>query len=254
MNIREETWSLCEESGSGVREAGRTADAPLKAEFRFSSAEPAEITMEPVRASVSMDSGWLDLRLDMDGFTAAEREQILRAYQEKKTFVRLQDGAWLKLADRGLPAVTRLGRGLDLDDRKLASGRLALPAYRAVYLDRLFREDPGVAFFRDRPFKAAVRRMTTAKDSAFAVPSALRHVLRGYQKEGVQWLYMLDAGGFGGILADDMGLGKTVQIIVLFADVYAKKGNRSKERSLIVCPASLVSERSRPSAPAPALR
>lgn len=194
-----------------------------------------------VRTSVSMNGGWLDIRLDMDGLTASDLEQILKAYQGKKKFYRLKSGEFLKLQDDGLLAVARLGEGLDLDSKKLASGHLSLPGYRAFYLDSLFKEGPGITFYRDQLFKAVVRGMKAVEDSDFAVPSCLQMVLRGYQKLGFRWLRTLDSYGFGGILADDMGLGKTVQMIALFVDEYASgKDAGTKERSLIVCPASLV--------------
>ena len=194
-----------------------------------------------VRTSVSMNGGWLDIRLDMDGLTASDLEQILKAYQGKKKFYRLKSGEFLKLQDDGLLAVARLGEGLDLDSKKLASGHLSLPGYRAFYLDSLFKEGPGITFYRDQLFKAVVRGMKAVEDSDFAVPSCLQTVLRGYQKLGFRWLRTLDSYGFGGILADDMGLGKTVQMIALFVDEYASgKDAGTKERSLIVCPASLV--------------
>ena len=137
--------------------------------------------------------------------------------------------------------MARLGEGLDLDSKKLASGHLSLPGYRAFYLDSLFKEGPGITFYRDQLFKAVVRGMKAVEDSDFAVPSCLQTVLRGYQKLGFRWLRTLDSYGFGGILADDMGLGKTVQMIALFVDEYASgKDAGAKERSLIVCPASLV--------------
>lgn len=194
-----------------------------------------------VRTSVSMNGGWLDIRLDMDGLTASDLEQILKAYQGKKKYYRLKSGEFLKLQDDGLLAVARLGEGLDLDSKKLASGHLSLPGYRAFYLDSLFKEGPGITFYRDQLFKAVVRGMKAVEDSDFAVPSCLQMVLRGYQKLGFRWLRTLDSYGFGGILADDMGLGKTVQMIALFVDEYASgKDAGAKERSLIVCPASLV--------------
>ena len=194
-----------------------------------------------VRTSVSMNGGWLDIRLDMDGLTASDLEHILKAYQGKKKYYRLKSGEFLKLQDDGLLAVARLGEGLDLDSKKLASGHLSLPGYRAFYLDSLFKEGPGITFYRDQLFKAVVRGMKAVEDSDFAVPSCLQTVLRGYQKLGFRWLRTLDSYGFGGILADDMGLGKTVQMIALFVDEYASgKDAGAKERSLIVCPASLV--------------
>ena len=194
-----------------------------------------------VKTSVSMNGGWLDIKLDMEGLTASDLEAVLKAYQGKKKFYRLKSGEFLKLEDDGLLAIARLGEGLDVDSRKLASGQISLPGYRAFYLDSLFKEGPGITFYRDQLFKAVVRGMKAVEDSDFAVPPSLQTVLRGYQKLGFKWLRTLDSYGFGGILADDMGLGKTVQMIALFVDEYLSgRGDTPRERSLIVCPASLV--------------
>ena len=198
-----------------------------------------------VKTSVSMQGGWLEIKLDMEGLTLEERSKILKAYEEKKKFYRLKSGEFLKLEDDGLLAVARLGQGLSLSPQEIAGGELHLPAYRALFLDSLFKEGGGTAFYRDQLFKAVVRGMKDVEDSDFVVPSSLQNVLRGYQKLGFKWLRTLDAYGFGGILADDMGLGKTVQIISLFVDEYRKNEEPSsseegRRRSLIVCPASLV--------------
>lgn len=60
-------------------------------------------------------------------------------------------------------------------------------------------------------------------------------ILRGYQKQGVQWLSVLDHYGFGGILADDMGLGKTLQAISFLSGHLA-----SGKRALVLAPSSLI--------------
>lgn len=69
------------------------------------------------------------------------------------------------------------------------------------------------------------------------VPKTLNATLRGYQKEGLNWLNFLDAFNFGGCLADDMGLGKTIQVI---AFILSQSEKVSKNTNLIVVPASLV--------------
>lgn len=66
---------------------------------------------------------------------------------------------------------------------------------------------------------------------------ALKATLRPYQKEGVNWLWLLSQLGLGACLADDMGLGKTMQVISLFL---ALKKKRSDKPSLLVLPASLM--------------
>ncbi|MCI8950126.1 MAG: DEAD/DEAH box helicase family protein [Lachnospiraceae bacterium] len=189
-----------------------------------------------VKANVSMNQGWLDIQVDMEGLNGSDFNGILESYQQKRSFYRLKTGEFLKLDDDGLLAVARLGRGLSLSGKELLGKGVRLPGYRALYLDSLLKEGPGITFYRDQMFKAMVRGMKSVEDSDFSVPAALQNVLRGYQKIGYRWLRTLDAYGFGGILADDMGLGKTLQVISLFSDEYQKEG----EPSIIICPASLV--------------
>lgn len=69
------------------------------------------------------------------------------------------------------------------------------------------------------------------------IPKDLNAKLRGYQKEGLNWLNFLDDFNFGACLADDMGLGKTIQII---AFILSQKEKIGRNTNLIVVPASLV--------------
>ncbi|KKO21199.1 MAG: ATP-dependent RNA helicase (RNA polymerase associated protein) [Candidatus Brocadia fulgida] len=62
--------------------------------------------------------------------------------------------------------------------------------------------------------------------------------LRPYQEKGVNWLCFLDSLRFGACLADDMGLGKTIQIL---AFLHILKNRRQKNASLLIIPASLIS-------------
>ncbi len=67
--------------------------------------------------------------------------------------------------------------------------------------------------------------------------------LRGYQQDGLNWLYYLHSLKFGACLADDMGLGKTVQLLAFLNALKAEK-NKTGEKtgtSLLVIPASLLS-------------
>ncbi|MBV8900719.1 MAG: DEAD/DEAH box helicase [Verrucomicrobia bacterium] len=84
----------------------------------------------------------------------------------------------------------------------------------------------------------------------------LRTTLRGYQREGVHWLWFMTRLGLGACLADDMGLGKTVQTIATLLQI--KRENRKvctkgempgsafqppaadRSPSLLVAPASLL--------------
>jgi SNF2 family DNA or RNA helicase len=65
-------------------------------------------------------------------------------------------------------------------------------------------------------------------------PDNLPAHLRPYQAKGVTWLGRLCDLGSHPLLADEMGLGKTVQVLALLAS------RPAGERSLIVCPASVI--------------
>ena len=67
--------------------------------------------------------------------------------------------------------------------------------------------------------------------------------LRGYQQDGLKWLFYLHKLRLGACLADDMGLGKTVQVLA-FLNVLKtekKKAKRASRASLLIIPASLLS-------------
>lgn len=70
----------------------------------------------------------------------------------------------------------------------------------------------------------------------------LKAILRPYQQDGVNWLWLLSRLGLGACLADDMGLGKTIQVITLL--LLIKKSRKKDDKclpSLLVLPASLLS-------------
>ena len=65
--------------------------------------------------------------------------------------------------------------------------------------------------------------------------------LRPYQAAGVRWLWFLQSLGLGACLADDMGLGKTIQVIALLLQLRREHAPPAARPSLIVAPASLLS-------------
>jgi non-specific serine/threonine protein kinase len=80
----------------------------------------------------------------------------------------------------------------------------------------------------------------TAEHDVIDKGAGVRATLRPYQRDGVQWMYMLGELGLGACLADDMGLGKTLQVLAL--EGLDRRADRSKHRrpSLLVVPASLL--------------
>jgi len=61
------------------------------------------------------------------------------------------------------------------------------------------------------------------------LPADLTAELRGYQRDGVNWLTFMRKAGLGALLADDMGLGKTLQTLCAIHG-----------RTLVVCPTSVL--------------
>ncbi|KAI0175760.1 SNF2 family N-terminal domain-containing protein [Hypoxylon sp. FL1284] len=61
--------------------------------------------------------------------------------------------------------------------------------------------------------------------------------LKSYQLVGLNWMSLLHAQGYGGILADDMGLGKTCQVISFIAYL-VEAGHSNSRPNLIVVPSS----------------
>jgi superfamily II DNA or RNA helicase len=69
----------------------------------------------------------------------------------------------------------------------------------------------------------------------------LRARLRGYQREGVRWLWFMTRLGLGACLADDMGLGKTIQTLALLLQLKREAAvAQASVPSLLIAPASLL--------------
>ncbi len=70
----------------------------------------------------------------------------------------------------------------------------------------------------------------------YEIPAGFNGELRHYQRDGYNWLRLLDELSLGGCLADDMGLGKTIQTLCLLQ--WQKK--TAMGASLLIVPTSLI--------------
>ena len=211
------------------------------------SVKSMKVLMPPkISLGVSVNEGWLNLKVDAEGMSASEIMRILSEYRQKKQYYRMKNGDFLRLTDDGLLTLLKLTDGLALGKNELQSGMISLPAYRALYLESLVKENGHIPFSRDRFFKTIVRDLQSSETVGYEPPKEQGKVLREYQKAGFVWMKMLDGYRFGGILADDMGLGKTLQTITLLAaEKEERAGNKTlcetyPSVSLVVCPASLI--------------
>ena len=190
-----------------------------------------------VTVGVSLSAGLLELNVSTEDVPAAELLDILKSYRRKQKYYRLKNGSFVDLEEPSLEMLAELTEAMNLKDKDLLKGKMKLPVYRTLYLDKLLEEHDSVTSSRDSHFKEVVKGFKTVKDADFEEPASLSRQMRRYQKDGYKWLRTLEAWQFGGILADDMGLGKTLQVIAV---MLAAKEEGREGTSLVVTPASLV--------------
>ena len=195
-----------------------------------------------ITVGVSVSSNLMDFTVTSRELSGSELLEILESYRIRKRYHKLSSGEFIDLAQpQQLDEMQALVSDLDITAADAIRGRIHLPVYRAIYLDKLLEEHDALASSRDRTFRNLARNFKNVRDADYEVPPELQDTLRPYQAHGFKWLQTLESNGFGGILADEMGLGKTLQMITLL--LYDKNRRTSKDdalQSLIVCPASLV--------------
>ena len=214
---------------------------------------------------VSLESNLMDLSVTARELSEDEVLQVLYQYQKKRRFLVLKNGDFLRLENNeSLERLTRMMEDLHIPVQEIVKGKMHLPAYRALYLDKMLEGQENFYTDRDRHFKELIKGFKTVQDSDYEVPEHLKTVMRPYQKDGYRWLRTLDHYGFGGILADEMGLGKTLQVLAVLDAVRREHASELQElsksakaqadinvmrtpgedavpvTSLVICPASLV--------------
>lgn len=187
---------------------------------------------------VSIDNDLLNLEITSTDFTPKELLDIIKSYRKKKKYHLLKNGSFIPIDER-INELSLMMEAMNITAKDFAKGKMHIPAYRALYLDKMLDECRELYANRDSRYKKLIRNFKTVNDSDFEAPEELQDIMREYQKYGYRWLRTLETYKFGGILADDMGLGKSLQII----SVLAAAKNESREKippSLIVCPSSLI--------------
>lgn len=208
---------------------------------------------------VSVESNIMNLDINSDELSHDELLQIFYGYKKKQNFVKLKNGDFIKLdPEDNLALLNEMLESMGVNIRDFVKGKMHIPTYRALYLDKMLEQMQGVYADRDKHFKRLIKEFNSIENSDFELPEGMKGILRNYQQLGYKWLRTLDQYGFGGILADDMGLGKTLQVISVIKavkdevvktdpadasvlDIKDEINFRScSMTSLVVCPASLV--------------
>ena len=191
---------------------------------------------------VSIESNIMNLEISSDELSREELLEIFYGYKRKQNFVKLKNGEFVRLdADNNMAMLNELLESMNVSLKDFVRGKMHIPTYRALYLDKMLEQMQGVYADRDKHFKSLIKEFNSIDNSDFEIPAGMKGVLRNYQQLGYKWLRTLDQYGFGGILADDMGLGKTLQVISVIKAVKMEAAPGLKRMtSLVVCPASLV--------------
>ena len=159
-------------------------------------------------------------------------KHLHKSIRNKSKFVQLDDGTTGILPSQWLEKFEGyFGAGEIIDDK------LHTPNINYATVEELYEEELLDLETRERLklYRSKLSDFEAIQD--IEVPKELNGTLRGYQKEGLNWLNFLDGFNFGGCLADDMGLGKTIQILAFILS----QGERvSQNTNLVVVPASLV--------------
>lgn len=193
--------------------------------------------LNPHRAKINIQvtSGidWFNAKLSVRfGKKEASLKQVHRALRNRTKFVQLDDGTQGILPDEWIGKITRYFQAGDIDEELLK-----IPKIIFTEISDLFEKEVMSKEVQSEITSYSKQFSTLKKAPEVSVPTELKTTLRDYQREGLNWLGLLDRLNFGGCLADDMGLGKTVQIIAFILHQREKYGATT---NLIVVPTSLL--------------
>ena len=179
--------------------------------------------------SVSYDIGLLDFNFENEDLSKSELVQLLKAYHQKKKFIKLKDNTILEIMEDTVKEIDDF-----LEDFNISLQELTKPVKRPLnYLLKLVSgQDTNVSM--DNEVVKMIKTLQNYKKADYPMKESIRNNLRTYQLDAFKWLKTLSSFNFGGILADDMGLGKTLEVISFLSS------DDKQMPSLFVCPMSLM--------------
>ena len=84
---------------------------------------------------------------------------MLKSYRQKRRYFRLRNGSFVNLDNQSLGMAAELAEAMRLSPKEFIKGKMHLPAYRALYLDRLLEENEEVYSSRDKNFRRSVTKL-----------------------------------------------------------------------------------------------
>lgn len=218
----------------GIEELNRVAKVEVSAAFKKLISNVK--TSFKASLGVQLKDNILSLSVSGEKLKPEDIQAILSAYQEKKHYFVLKNGEVRKINSPSLDELDKMMKALGISLNQFIKGKMAVPAYRAFYLDKQLGARKHLKYSTNSAFKTVINDLEKNNLKEVKVPKKLDGVLRPYQVEGYKWLSTLINYNFGALLADEMGLGKTLQVISV---LLARKDIEPKT-SLVVAPASVI--------------
>ncbi|MBG8555602.1 DEAD/DEAH box helicase [Hymenobacter guriensis] len=194
-------------------------------------------TLNPHKARITVrvtgETNWFDTAVGVHfGRQQVTLRHLQQAVRNRRRYVQLDDGTRGILPQEWLEKFAAWFAAGHVEEE-----RIRTPSINFVTLAELYAPEalaPSAAAQLAR-YRAAVTDFSGIE--LVPVPAELQATLREYQRQGLNWLNLLDTFNFGGCLADDMGLGKTLQVL---AFLLTQRAKGHPAASLVVVPTSLV--------------
>ena len=202
--------------------------------------DEAEFVMPVVHIREPGGSNWFEVDFDFeDGQGQSITPQdVWRAMRKGESFIE-RGGRTLLLDRRAIESMHKVFEDCSAGEGS-RGGSFRLSSIYAAYVHASVDALDGVDVESSEDWRTRAESLNrTGSHPDVKLPEALAKALRGYQKEGVNWLRFLENHGLGGILADEMGLGKTLQTLAWLQGKRSLREAQGKP-ALIVCPTSLV--------------
>lgn len=222
----EEYYIFLKEGMDEIKSIGKVFTHPSVEEyFKLNNGRFKEFSIK------QNSKGMYDFYMQLENISPYELNDVVKAYREKKSFIKLDDNIYVDLHSIEIKEVMKIIDSLNLN---IASGRdkFELSVDKLYYLKNKAENGEVLQHNRNKLLKM-VETIEKKHDKKYEIPEILKCTLRDYQVEGYNWFKNLSDLGLGGILGDEMGLGKTVQTIAFLASERGKV-------SLIVVPTSLL--------------
>lgn len=189
---------------------------------RLKSAQGNLVRVRPNMEMQGSGEDWLafDYGFQTDGGVDIPRAAIQKMLASGRRTATTKNGKQVVMSKFDAELMETVLR--DTDPRQ-EGGKFYVSRNQGCYLKRIRDYYQGVK--TDAPDQRILEKL----------PKKITDTLRGYQEEGIAWLYERCEKENAALLADDMGLGKTLQTLAVIS-LRAQAG----KPNLVVCPTSLL--------------